>query len=244
MKVFVIAIISCGYVLSFCGCGDSNETTHGNYEKENFDTIDESPQSIEYTESEEESDNDYFSVIESTANGGLRFNMTIDEFVESYNQLVKKDYRISVSDFKYNKSDVNINGVQVDQYYCTKSVFENNNKVNIVLYVEVDSNCIANAQVLLPRDLYLLMSEDDKSTLSVQCMFVVRALIEEIESTEDYFTQIHKKQSENNELYGEPSVYLNGVLFSYNTIDNTSMFDFRAYSEEQYKNYIRNIDME
>ncbi len=182
------------------------------------------------------SDSEYYSLIEPTDNGGLRFNLTLEEYIDKYNMHVDAQYRLNYSDFKYNQSGTNHhNNIPIKQYFCNKTVM-NRNDVYVMVYIESESNKISHVQIGINRDTYLSLSKDEQGTLLRMRMYVSQALIDEIENAED-FIEIHELMTENSENNDDPAAYVKGVFFTYYIQDNTSLFEWIPWTEEKYNKY-------
>jgi len=231
---FVVAVTSLiiGLVSNY---NDENDVSTDSY-NDNVNTVADSSKETEY-----------FSVIEATDNGGVRFGLTLDDFIDNYNDILIEDYHLSLSDFEISASDTpNYNGVECDFYRTYKTTLGNDIACFLV-GVESESKRIASVEMVIMSDYYRSFTDEENQLWALQRVFISQALIDEINSKED-FMPINDKQTENSENYGMPDVWANGVFWGYNIGENyasgeTSHFQCYAFTKEQFENYISKNDV-
>lgn len=218
MKKILIFLLVVIFVVSLVGCeGSSTNKELEDLESSNIESDEMSLDDKTYDKGEIE----YFSVLESTNNNGLRYNLTLKEFIENYNQLVIEyantysvvdESFIVGADFKReNNSQPDANGVVCDMYICKSTLLGYNDNLAICISVEKDSHHIANVSVAIDSNMQDSFSDEQRFLYTVQNHIVYRALINELTSEDCY--SITDGIKENSERFNVPAHFEKGVAF-------------------------------
>lgn len=202
----------------------------------------------EYGNNSYDAENEYFSALETTSNNGLRYNVTLSEFIENYNQLVTeyastysivdKAFIVGADFKKQNGSQQNINGVSCDLYICHSTLFGYQDNYGICVTVEKDSHCIADVSVAVSNDMLMDFSQDERVLNTIQNHIVYRALINELTSEDCYDIDEHIQGNSQRGLV--PAHYEKGIAFSLDSsyVSSAGIHYLRIQpcTEEQWKN--------
>ena len=168
------------------------------------------------------------------SNEGLRFNFTINDYLDRYNAI--KEYYgyennedISFSDLFLVDSAVDYNGKEIDVYGFCKSVLGENGNVCIMLCVD-DSGYLTALRLAIND--YDSFSEDDKKALMTQYRMVIQSLDIPEKSAERYIIEME----ENYENYNVYATYKNGLALSADT-DKSGVTYYRVnpYTVKQWE---------
>lgn len=215
MNKFLIIVAIVFITFNFVACSTNNTTKQQIYE--NVSNM----ESSNTDNNSRASEFGYFSVLESTSNNGLRFNISLKDFIENYNQLVieysnqysivDKAFVVGADFKKQNDSQENINGVQCDTYICNSTLFGYQNDYGICVSVEKDSHCIAEVSIAADSELMDSFSDEQRFLNTIQHHIVYRALMNELSSEDCYV--ITDGIKENSKNCNVPAYFKKGVAF-------------------------------
>lgn len=237
-------------LVSLVGCG-GNDTNKEIEDSESIYTEQSSNvESSENTFDDETYNKDeieYFSVLESTNNNGLRYNMTLQEFIENYNQLVveyantysivDKAFVVGANFKRQNNSQQNFNGVLCDMYICYSTLFGYNDNLAICISVEKDSHHIANVSVAIDNNVLMSLTDEQRVLHTIQRHIVYRALVNDL--TLDSCYDIEENITKNISNGFVPAHFEKGIAFyldsSYVQSIGIQYFRIYPYTKEQWK---------
>lgn len=247
-KFFVILLIS-AILMNLVGCGENISTEELEDSKSTYTESSNVEQSKKVSDDKTYNNDEieYFSVLELTNNTGLRFNMTLNEFIENYNQLVidyantysnvNKNFIVGADFKKQNNSQQNSNGVLCDLYICFSTLFGYNENLGICVEIEQNSHNISGVSVAIDNNVLMKLTYEQRVLYTIQRHIVYRALINELTLNDCY--NIDEKIQVNSENGFVPAHFERGIAFcldsSYVQSIGIQYFRIQPCTKEQWK---------
>ena len=202
-------------IINLIGCGNQ---TYKSQETANRETANQEASEQNDTDSIE---NEYFSVLEPTDNNGLRFNITLGDFIENYNksviayanayEIVNKAFVVGADFKKQNGSQPDTYGALCDMYMCNSTLFGYNENLGICVSVEKESHKISYVSIAVDSSMQDSFSKDQVFLYTLQHHIVYRALVNEL-SLEDCYS-ITEGIDNNSKIYNISAYFEKGIAF-------------------------------
>lgn len=171
--------------------------------------------------SEETNNTSYYSILESTNNNALRFNMTLDEFMERYNDLIIK-YNETYSivdkafiignDFNRLSPQTNHNNITAESYVCYSTLFGYNENTAIIVNVESESHKISDIALGIDTEFFNSLNQSQRTLWTIQNHLIYETMVNDLNSEEKLYN-IDEEIQKNTKQYSVPATYKNGIDF-------------------------------